>query len=63
MLAASVHQLNSPLSAVRTLSKLLLRRLDGDDTTNRELASAARDRTDDLPTSRPLGIGPTAAGG
>ena len=36
MLAASVHQLNSPLSAVRTLSKLLLRRLD--DTTNRELA-------------------------
>ena len=38
LLAASVHQLNSPLSAVRTLAKLLLRRLDGDDLTNREIA-------------------------
>lgn len=38
LLAASVHQLNSPLSAVRTLAKLLLRRLEGDDLTNREIA-------------------------
>ena len=40
LLTASVHQLNSPLSAVRTLSKLLLRRLDGssEDTMSRELA-------------------------
>ena len=30
LLHMSVHQLRSPLSAVRTLSKLLLRRLDGD---------------------------------
>ena len=35
----SVHQLRSPLSAMRTLSKLLLRRLgkEGQDGTNREL--------------------------
>ena len=40
LLQGSVHQLNSPLSAVRTLSKLLLRRLDHDaqDTVSRELA-------------------------
>jgi len=44
MLHMSVHQLSSPLSAVRTLSKLLLRRLDsdgaggGDDSLSREIA-------------------------
>ena len=37
MLHMSVHQLSSPLSAVRTLSKLLLRRLD-DDSLSREVA-------------------------
>ena len=38
LLQSSVHQLNSPLSAVRTLSKLLLRRLDSEDSVSRELA-------------------------
>lgn len=40
LLHASVHQLSSPLSAMRTLSKLLLHRLDGSDSLNRELVPA-----------------------
>ncbi|KAL1518590.1 hypothetical protein AB1Y20_002878 [Prymnesium parvum] len=37
LLRASVHQISAPLSAVRTLSKLLFRRLQPNDTINREL--------------------------
>ncbi len=37
-LAATIHQLKSPLSALRTLAKLLLRRLESSDATNQELA-------------------------
>ena len=44
LLQGSVHQLNSPLSAVRTLSKLLLRRLDGDDTVSREVTRGVQRR-------------------
>ena len=45
LLHMSVHQLRSPLSAVRTLSKLLLRRLDGD-AISREVRTSVRSPCD-----------------
>ena len=68
MLHTSVHQLRSPLSAVRTLSKLLLRRLDGEerDSVSRELAKdilMQAERFEDLlhPVSRLASELPAAA--